>query len=242
MDSDAGPETIEDSDDKELIAAAAQVRDYVVTLRGGAPFLSPADSRLLIRWLDDGRSVGAILAAVDRVVARRAARSVRTRLSLSACAAELSRLTSPAAPPGPAPTPDQEASRRWRRALEELGGEGELAEAQRALLDEVDRWMGSPAEERVPPVISAIRLFLEQAWLSRPEEQARLRHAAAEELAPLGAVLSPALLADLVEEKARAYMRGRWPQLQADAVWAALGEADQGAEMRKTVPEPKSAT
>ena len=58
-------------DAASLAAMAEEVRAYVVAARGGAPFLSAADGRLLVRWLESGISVARILAAVDEVAEKR---------------------------------------------------------------------------------------------------------------------------------------------------------------------------
>ena len=71
-------------DDQELSARAEEVTAYLVTLRGGAPFLSGADGRLLVRWLDQGVPVPTILTALDQVAERRRKRRTRSRLSLNA--------------------------------------------------------------------------------------------------------------------------------------------------------------
>ena len=74
--------------------SAEQVREYLVSVRGGAPFLSGADCQLLVTWLDEEIPVPAILCAIDRVSLRRRAKRVRTRLSLNACKGELQKLLS----------------------------------------------------------------------------------------------------------------------------------------------------
>ena len=68
-----------------LAVQAEEVRAYVVAVRGGAPFLSAADGRLLVGWLEGGVSVARILAAVDEVAEKRRKKRTRGRLSLTAC-------------------------------------------------------------------------------------------------------------------------------------------------------------
>ena len=43
--------------ERSMEANAEEVRAYLVAVRGGAPFLSAADGRLLIHWLEQGFSV-----------------------------------------------------------------------------------------------------------------------------------------------------------------------------------------
>ena len=77
---------------KEHLENAEHVRSYLISLRGGAPFLSGADGRLLVQWLDDQIPVPVILSALDRVSLRRRAKRVRTRLSLNVCKGELKKM------------------------------------------------------------------------------------------------------------------------------------------------------
>ncbi len=61
---------------------AEAVRAYLVGLRGGAPFLSSADARLLKRWLDQDLPLWLILEGLDKAAAKRRERRLRTPLSL----------------------------------------------------------------------------------------------------------------------------------------------------------------
>lgn len=65
------------------------VRRHLVRLRGGAPFLSPADGALLVRWLDDGVPVHRILGGLEAAAAARHARRTRAPLALSHARAHL---------------------------------------------------------------------------------------------------------------------------------------------------------
>ena len=68
----------------EKQAAAEQVRAHLVMVRGGAPFLSPIDSRLLVEWLDASIPVDVILTAIEIVAARRSKNRIQRPLSLNA--------------------------------------------------------------------------------------------------------------------------------------------------------------
>lgn len=63
--------------------AAEIVRRHLVALRGGAPFLSPTDSALLVTWLDAAVPVHRILHGLDRASAQRRARRTRAPLALT---------------------------------------------------------------------------------------------------------------------------------------------------------------
>lgn len=83
--------------------AAERVRHHLVVLRGGAPFLSSEDARLLLEWLDEGVAVARILEGLERAAVRRRERRVRAPLELRHARRYL-RATSPRrAPPLPAP-------------------------------------------------------------------------------------------------------------------------------------------
>ena len=58
------------------------VRAYLVELRGGAPFLSSRDGRLLLVWMDSDVPVALICQALDVAARRRRKRRVKTPLSL----------------------------------------------------------------------------------------------------------------------------------------------------------------
>ena len=87
-------------DAASLAAMAEEVRAYVVAARGGAPALSAADGRLLVRWLESGVGVARILAAVDEVAEKRR-RSEPAGDSLSACKLSIEGKTSQARPQNP---------------------------------------------------------------------------------------------------------------------------------------------
>lgn len=93
-----------------LSEEAEEVRAYLVMLRGGAPFLSGADGRLLVEWLDAGVPATTILLALEAAAARRMKRPTRSRLSLSASKGELKRLLarSGARLPSPSAAPEAE--------------------------------------------------------------------------------------------------------------------------------------
>lgn len=126
--------------------AAEEVRDHLVALRGGAPFLSPRDALALVRWLDEGVAVPLILLALERAAARRRANRARTPLSLVAAGRHLDTVRGRAPDPVPEEWSDQLRAARtsaqltWD-ALSEAARET-LYEAARArlgdLLVEVD--------------------------------------------------------------------------------------------------------
>ncbi len=83
--------TRDPSDDPVAAArhAAEVVRRHLVSLRGGAPFLSAADGALLVRWLDEGVPLHRILRALETASDKRLARRVRAPLTLRHAARHL---------------------------------------------------------------------------------------------------------------------------------------------------------
>ncbi len=202
--------------------AAEAVRAYLVAVRGGAPFLSPMDSRTLADWLDNGVSVGAILRAVDAVAARRIANRTRAPFTLTSCKGEVKRragrmaLSVPIdlaarlahAPPRAGAGTDEDA------ALHVLA---DAALAEIGLLAEAD------AETRALAACAVARRFHERAWdatlATRPAAVAQ----AALDLEDVRMLYSDAEFARACEEAARDALRQRFPALTATRIWAEFG-------------------
>ena len=225
----------------ELSEAAEEVRAYLVTLRGGGPFLSGADGRLLVDWLSAGEPVGAILAALDHAAERRARRPARSRLSLQSIKGEGKRSAGRAAPRPVAPA----RGAIWP-AMAALGGEiAQMAvaaglEPARADLAEALSGLGrgqgpdgalpeDPSGETVARLaIAACRRFQDAAWAAAAPEQEALLALALADLAGLADVLNADALRAAAEEVARDRVRARTPLVAARVVWDRLtgqGEA-----------------
>lgn len=203
--------------DAELARAAEVVSRYVVMLRGGSPFLSAADGKLLLSWLDRGLSVPIILATVDKVAERRRKnRRVRRPFTLAAMKDELG---SPAAPP-PAPAPPRAPTPLLALIPEDTDPSEAVATLRLAFLA-VDA-QTEPAEVRALAAIDALRAFHERLYDDDPAAAQQARQAAAAELAYLDGALEPRTLQGLIEEAARDRLRRRYPTLNAAAVWERL--------------------
>lgn len=191
--------------------AAEEVRAYFVEVRGGAPFLSAADGRALVDWLEAGVSVSRLLIAIDRTAARRRARRVRTPFRLRDVAPELRRLVRgepvrvPVAPSPPlSPGVDLEARR-------------DAALAAIAALP-----AGDP-EARARAACAIGRDFFHAAWEALAPEWPDRLAAAAEELADLRALLDDDAFAAACEELARDHVRRRFPELTASRLCEEMG-------------------
>lgn len=179
--------------------AAEAVRAHLVHHRGGAPFLSPADSLLLVTWLEQGVDVEAMLAAIERcAVARRRNRS-RTRFTLTSAKRHLHK--APLVAPGLSPDAGLEA------VVEELEA-----------LDDHARALGRDLVAlEDPSVHHAVQLVVrhqQRRWeqLSEDERSSRLQ-AAIEELGDVANLVDASVLQDLAEEVARHALRQEWPRL-----------------------------
>ena len=195
--------------------AAEQVRRYLVTVRGGAPFLSGTDAQLLSAWLSQGVPVADILAAIDRVAARRRRRPPTTRLSLSACKAEVKRR--PGGAPAPVPAaPEDDPVGRLLSSLPDAPALTGLRGALGAL-----RGDAGPPAGRAAAAIALAAQFLEGEW--ERADRAELRARAAARLGPLRGLVPDAEFEELLEEAARDELRRSWPDLTATAIWTAFG-------------------
>lgn len=210
-----------------LAEAAEEVRAYLVALRGGAPFLSGPDGRLLVDWLEAGVPVSAILVALDHAAARRAKRPARTRLGLGSCRGEVAKLAGALA--SVAPTPMPAGPVRWpglAELSEDLRGMAVLPTlevARDALADSIAGLArgaaGDEAEGVARQAMAACRSFQEAAWAGLGDARQTELDAAAAALAGLAGVLSPEAMAAAVEELARDRVRGATPLVSARVVW-----------------------
>lgn len=201
-------------------------------VRGGAPFLSGADARLLGDWLDEELPVAGILACIDAVAQRRRDKPARSRLSLSACKAEVKKLRarlaqlragSDPAPSGAVEAPEAPLAAGWSRWLAELEALDLPAPTGpalcRTLREEAHR--DRPPLEAAAAALAHVREALAEIW--EQSDQSALQEQAAAELAPVLAVVPPRRRAELVDQGARDQLLRRWPPLAAPHVCRVLG-------------------
>jgi hypothetical protein len=209
---------MEAGQDGVVAARAEEVRAYLVALRGGAPFLSGPDGRVLVAWLEAGVSIAAITAAIDRVAERRRRKRVKSRLTLWACRTELDRLRVE-----PPPTGDQGLA-GWIAALEGAdlgeGSNGARAELVRALRT----IEAGPVEVRADHAIRAVRQFHESVWQALGEGRASVEDEARAELGALLDDLEETKARAAIEEVARDLVRARYPLVAAKVAWDRLRE------------------
>ncbi len=225
-----------DEVDQVRARQAAVVRDYLVTLRGGSPFLSSADGRLLLRWLDGGTPVVAILAALDRAADRRLKRRSKRPLSLQACKVELKPAPLAAGGLGDrAAGPDPMLAYVEALRAQRVAGPFEAAHQQliSALLA-LPVSMGSP-EERATAGVVLVREFHEAVWIGCDERPA-LRAEVADGYASLRGSLPDSLIEGLVEEATRDRLRRRFPLVSARELWDRLLADTDTADRRGSPP------
>jgi hypothetical protein len=207
--SDGGPMTeLESKRLDRLQQAAEEVRSHLVVLRGGAPFLSPLDGRLLLEWLEAGIGVPAILRALEVAAAKRREKRVRTPLSLRSVRSRVQKSRTPSLPPesagleelvGTLDSSDDPWVRQAARDLAELQGTGDDLARQ---------------------ALQIIRQFHEEDW--RRADRASLLALATAELVDLREKLSDKQWSTALEEVARDTLRARHPLLSATAIWDSL--------------------
>jgi hypothetical protein len=199
--------------DEENAARAEEVRAWLVLLRGGAPFLSSADGRLLATWLDAGVPVPTILHGIERVAERRRARRTRTPFTLVSCRGVVEKIA------------HQGSS--WRvpadlaAALVPAGGAGDAAVD--AALAELAAAEGADPAARAELACGVLRRFHAQVWASLGPERDVLLAAAADEIADLRGALPEDAWHRACEEIARDRVRARYPSLSATRVWEEFG-------------------
>jgi hypothetical protein len=206
--------------------SAEQVRDYLVSIRGGAPFLSGADCQLLVSWLDEQIPVPAILCAIDKVSLRRRAKRVRTRLSLNSCKGELQKILT-------------KNNADQSKNIKDIGnGLNLLAEKILTSLNDdkkfvkekisvANKFKKLSQDDRATEIIAkdAIQLitdFHSFVWQESYDRHEVFTQQAEEELSGLQNLLSSMRWQEAVEEVARDRLRAQFPLFSAQMIWNAL--------------------
>jgi len=209
----------------EYAEKAEEVRAYLVQLRGGAPFLSAADARILIQWFDEGISTTAILAALDQVSLKRRKKRVRSRLSLSICKSSLKKVTTNKK--RPLTIQKSNSIHILAQKIADLNLSPELISVRNSLtkiLFSIGSKSGDAEENEISSAISACLAFHSQAWELAESEHEELHRQAEKELAPLAALLPPIKWRESVEEIMRDTIRMRYPLISAKNIWDATNQ------------------
>jgi len=200
--------------------AAEEVRAHLVALRGGAPFLSPDDARLLVDWLDQGIAVSLILRALER--AAEARRKQRSRIPLSlrhakrhlgkATRTRLTALDPNALGEGHPLTPLVDALRASSRG-------DARSEAVLTLADGLHALPAGDAETLLRGALGEVRRFFTHAWETLDEAERARRLADAREAFEDVEGIDEATLLAAIEEHARDGLRRDYPLLTAATLW-----------------------
>ena len=196
--------------------AAERIRAHLCAVRGGALFLSPADSARLMGWLAEGRPVAAILVAVERAAAARQATRSKVPLGLGQVARHLGK-AGPVVPRAAAaldPLPSA-----FGPVLDAAAGGGAPEAALRASLSAIDA--DDPEAEVI--ALAALSAWYGASWLALPaEDRDRRCEAQFDLLGGLADVVGDEAAWALAEEAARAELRRERPGLDAAHVWGCL--------------------
>lgn len=197
---------------------AEEVRAYVVAIRGGAPFLSAADGRLLVRWLEQGIPVARILAAVDEVAEKRRKKRTKSRLTLTSCKRSIEGRTAQQQ----APTPTQPAHtvtlNDYAAELATMDIDPALRGEREKLVARIGSLAGDP-ETVATDAVAACRAFQAAAWNSATRDMNAIRAQAESELSALKSTLKPDVFAAYIEEVSRDIVNRKTPLVSAKAVW-----------------------
>ena len=206
-------------------ANAETVRAYLVELRGGAPFLSGADSRLLVRWLEAGVPVPVITAALDAAAEKRRKRRgkgkpARSRLTLGAARSAVEKHTK-----GPSQI-QVGGLASWRRELQHMEVGPALQDARAELLLAIDAIPSADIDAAGRAAIQACRAFQAAAWDAAESESDTLREAARAQLRALEHILDAGAFSAAIEEVARDMVHARTPLVSAKVVWDRLTDGE----------------
>lgn len=215
----------------EFRQAAEHVASYLVNARGGALFLSGADLRLLIEWLEADVPVPAILASIDQVAAKRRSKRVRTRLSLNGCKGTLNKILYGKNAPKTEIIEDTGqltlagALRQWSIDIRTGLTEDDLFHVERRRFANQLQDLSNTAATResvAEQVIGWINGFQDTAWYQYGIHQTEWFEEAEIELQNLRRILTGARWVEAVEEVARDRLRQLFPLIQAQHLWNTL--------------------
>ncbi|MAA79820.1 MAG: hypothetical protein CL916_11220 [Deltaproteobacteria bacterium] len=208
---------------------AEEIRAYLVHVRGGAPFLSGADCRLLTTWLDDDISILAITTAIDRVAEKRRAKRVRSRLSLNNCKGTLKKVLGKKTKPNKNLKPIVHIGLHGlAQRIQEIPLSEVLLSYQNTLVENLTKLSQEniPIQEKAEKAIGLCRVFHEKVWESHIDQHEDLRVKAEKELESLRPLLGMQHWREMVEEVMRDKIRSQYPLISAQSIWNAINLSD----------------
>ena len=190
--------------------AAEEVRAHLVYLRGGAPFLSSADTALLVQWLDQAIPTAVILHALEHAAERRRKRRSKIPLRLSHAKRYLPKAHQRLATHQPSATSDHPLSSLTTHLPS----------------DAATTLLALPVDDPALLVSQACAIFrqvIDTRWQELDAtDRATLRAQSEDELADLISTLRDDQREALIDETSRDLLRQRYPMLSAATVWSLL--------------------
>ena len=222
---------------------AEQIRSYLVSIRGGAPFLSSTDGQILVEWLDASISPAVICSVIDNVALRRRKKRVKTRLTLHVCRGQLKKIFKKTTNKKKYATEDhqnEEKTSHIQKLKEKVLSESLPVQAHPfritflQLLEEIELVQRSHSDlfdikkrnqeieevmQNIIPTLVQIHQLIYEATI---DEHEVLQSQAEFELSSLRTILPPIQWRDAVDEVIRDKLRQRFPSLRVGAVWDAI--------------------
>jgi hypothetical protein len=202
----------------EYQEACEQVRDHLVCLRGGAPFMSPTDVILLLDWLDDGVQVVDILLALERLAEARQKTRSRAPFTLSKVKRHLGRAMKGGLPAATEHAEQEESAFPLAPLVQFLrqDAEGDVPhpKALLKLATSLEGLEGAESKQLSESAVALIRAFHISNWqaLDSAEREGYIRRALVV-LSPDGETSDDPVVLNSAEESARATYREFYPVL-----------------------------
>lgn len=198
------------------------VRAHLVSVRGGALFLSPADAERLHLWLSDGISPQEIMMAIERAALRRAQRLSKLPLTLGRASLHLGKRANSfsveAKGEGEHPMSVIVQMLQQSATMESNRKPLDTLASQLLALDPYDKEIAERA------TLLASQFFIHKWEQLSMDARKTLEQRAADALGDLEALLTPQQLHNAIEERTRAMLRENFPYLSAATILAQVEE------------------
>jgi hypothetical protein len=223
---------------------AESIRGYLVSIRGGAPFLSSTDGQILVEWLDASISPAIICTVIDRVALRRRKKRVKTRLTLHVCRGELNKIfkKKPSKKGTRSGTSTEKENSPFEQLKEKILAESlplqvhplriEILQVLDEIYDVHQSHKNSfdlkkrkhDLEEAMQKAISVLVKIHEYIYEATINEHEELQVEAEIELSSLRSILPPIQWRDAVDEVIRDKLRQRFPSLRVGHFWDMINQ------------------
>lgn len=196
---------------------AELVRAHLVSVRGGAIFLSPADAERLHLWLLDGVTPSEIMLAIERAAQRRAQTVSKLPLTLGRAGRHLGKRASSFSL-----TKKMTSHHPLGAIIDALRHEAQRSknpQPLRALSQRLAALETLNAELATQATALTSQFFLSIFDEYSEVQRADLEEEAHDSLGDLGALLSATQMHNAIEERSRAILRDRFPYLSAATIF-----------------------